>query len=132
MNLKCIVVTPERTILEKPATLVSFPLYDGEMAVAVNHAPLIGRLGSGELRIKNGEAAESYYISRGFVEVLDNTVTFLTARAVPAANITPESAESAYADAEKKPATTLAETELRDTAMTEARAMRRMAKKTRA
>ena len=130
MELKCIVVTPERTILEKPATLVSFPLFDGEMAVEVNHAPLIGRLGSGELRIKNGEAVESYYISRGFVEVLDNVVTFLTARAVPAANITPETADAAYTSAEEKPSATEAEREIRETAMVEARAMRRMARKT--
>lgn len=131
MKLQCIVVTPERKILDKPADFISFPLFDGEMGVAVNHAPLIGRLGSGELRIENDGNSESYYISRGFVEVLNNVVTFLTARAVPAANITPESAEAAYADAEKKPATTPAETGIRDTAMTEARAMRRMAKKTR-
>jgi len=130
MKLQCIVVTPERKILDTPADFVSFPLYDGEMGVAANHAPMIGRLGSGELRIENGKDSESYYISRGFVEVLNNTVTFLTARAVPAANITPESAESAYAAAEARPATTPAETGIRDLAMTEARAMRRMAKKT--
>ena len=130
MKLQCIVVTPERKILDKPADFISFPLYDGEMGVAVNHAPMIGRLGSGELRIENDKDSESYYISRGFVEVLNNVVTFLTNRATPAENITPETADSVYAEAEARPATTPAETQLRDSAMTEARAMRRMAGKT--
>ncbi len=129
MELKCIVVTPERTILEKPATFVSFPLFDGEMGVELNHAPLIGRLGSGELRIENAGASESYYVSRGFVEVFNNVVTLLTGRAVPATSITAESAEAAYRVAKEKPKTSLAEVELRDAAMAEARAMRRIAAK---
>lgn len=131
MEMKCIVVTPERTILEKPATFVSLPLYDGEMGVEQNHAPLIGRLGSGELRIQNGDERASYYVSRGFVEVFNNVVTLLTSRAVPATNITAETAEAAYSAAEKKPKSSLVEVAIRDAALTEARALKRIAAKTR-
>lgn len=129
MELKCIVVTPERTILEKPATFVSLPLYDGELGVEQDHAPLIGRLGTGELRIKNGGETESYYVTRGFVEVFNNVVTLLTGRAVPAKDITAESADAAYAAAESKPKSTLMEVAIRDAALMEARAMKRIAAK---
>ena len=52
--LYCIVVTPERTVVDHPAQFVVLPLYDGELGVAPGRAPLIGRLGYGELRILEG------------------------------------------------------------------------------
>ncbi len=127
MEIKCIVVTPEKVVLEKSANFVSLPLYDGEYGIAFNHTPVIGRLGAGELRIKAGEATESYYVSGGFVEVLNNSVTLMTSRAIPTVQITKEVADKALADASVKPASTMEETELRNAALQAARAMQRIA-----
>ncbi|MDO4628210.1 MAG: ATP synthase F1 subunit epsilon [Planctomycetia bacterium] len=129
MEIKCIVVTPEKVVLEKSAEFVSLPLYDGDYGIASNHTPVIGRLGAGELRIKNGEKTDSYYVSGGFVEVLNNTVTLMTSRAIPTSQITKEIAEKAFADASARPASTLEEVELRNAALTDARAMKRIAEK---
>ena len=52
----CVVVTPEATVLDTPADFVALPLFDGECGVAPGHAPMIGRLGYGELRIGHGAA----------------------------------------------------------------------------
>ena len=48
--LRCIVVTPEETVLEGEASFVALPLFDGEIGIARGHSPMIGRLGFGEMR----------------------------------------------------------------------------------
>jgi F-type H+-transporting ATPase subunit epsilon len=82
--LRVIVVTPEQTVFDAPAPFVALPLYDGELGVAPGHAPMIGRLGYGELRIGRENSAQSYYVDGGFVQVADNVVSVLTNRAIPA------------------------------------------------
>jgi F-type H+-transporting ATPase subunit epsilon len=93
-NLHCMVVTPERALLDAEADFVVVPLYDGELGVLPGRAPLIGRLGCGELRIKQGGTTQHIYIDGGFVQVRSNTVTVLTARALKASEI-----DTAAADA---------------------------------
>lgn len=80
-NLRCVVVTPEETVLETEADFVSLPLFDGELGVARHHAPMIGRLGYGELRIRTSEGEKRFYVDGGFVQVADNLVSVLTNQA---------------------------------------------------
>jgi len=84
--LRIVVVTPEQTVLDTTTDFVALPLYDGELGVAPSHAPMIGRLGYGELRIGHGEG-QRYYIDGGFVQVVDNVVSVLTNRAIPATRL---------------------------------------------
>src|SRR5580692_8669387 len=86
-ELHCVVVTPERALLDEPADFIALPLYDGELGVLPGRAPLIGRLGSGELRIQRGADTQRFFIDSGFAQVRDNVVTVLTSRAVKAAEI---------------------------------------------
>src|SRR5918992_5234534 len=83
-QLQCIVVTPETTIRDQMADFVALPLYDGEIGIAPGHSPMIGRLGYGEMRIREGQHTSRYYVDGGFVEVSNNVVSVLTNRAVPA------------------------------------------------
>ncbi|HEY1067766.1 MAG TPA: F0F1 ATP synthase subunit epsilon, partial [Pirellulales bacterium] len=53
-KLRCIVVTPETTLLEADCEFVVLPLADGELGIAPLHAPLIGALGYGEMRLTTG------------------------------------------------------------------------------
>ena len=87
IELKCIVVTPERTVRETPADFVALTLFDGEIGIAPGHTPLIGRLGYGELRIRLDEQTVRYYVEGGFVEVLGDVVSILTNRAVPVSQL---------------------------------------------
>jgi F-type H+-transporting ATPase subunit epsilon len=83
--MKCIVVTPEKTVFSQDATFVVLPLADGEYGVLPNHAPLIARLGAGELRLTGDDGKLThYYIEGGFAEVLGDTVALLTMYALPA------------------------------------------------
>jgi F-type H+-transporting ATPase subunit epsilon len=98
-RVRCVVVTPEKAFLDEVAEMVVVPMYDGELGVLPGRAPLIGRLGAGELRLKTGTAVKRYFVEAGFVQVRLNTVTVLTARAVEAEQVTGEIAERAAADA---------------------------------
>jgi F-type H+-transporting ATPase subunit epsilon len=93
-TLRCVVVTPEKAVLDEPATFIVVPIYDGELGVAHDRLPLIGRLGFGELRITQGEGVKHYYVDGGFVQVRNNVVTVLTSKAIPVKNIKVAEAES--------------------------------------
>jgi F-type H+-transporting ATPase subunit epsilon len=99
-ELKCVVVTPERALVEADADFVALPLYDGEVGVLPGRAPLVGRLGAGELRIKRGNQTQHFYVDGGFVQVRDNVVSVLTSRAMPANEIQPASARQALENAQ--------------------------------
>ncbi len=91
-DLHVTIVTPEDTVLDTRADFVALPLFDGEMGVAPLHSPLIGRLRSGELRIRQGQQTALYYVEGGFVQVANNEVAVMTGRAQPAASVDPEAA----------------------------------------
>jgi len=86
-ELQCIVVTPEKTVVERTADFVAVTLFDGEIGIAPGRTPMIGRLGSGEMRMRQGAETERYYIEGGFVEVVGDVVSVLTARAIPAGEL---------------------------------------------
>jgi F-type H+-transporting ATPase subunit epsilon len=86
-ELHCIVVTPEKAFLDEPADFVAVPMYDGELGVLPGRAPLIGRLGFGELRLRRGMQVRRFFVDGGFVQVRANTVTVLTSRAQRAEDI---------------------------------------------
>lgn len=112
--MKCLVVTPEKTVLDVEAKFVALPLYDGEYGVMANHTPMVGRLGTGELRIETENGQLDYYIDGGFVEIIDNTVCFLTQKAIPVADIDLEAAKKGLEEALKRPMKTAEELEIRN------------------
>jgi F-type H+-transporting ATPase subunit epsilon len=91
-TLQCVVVTPEKTILDERVDFVALPLYDGELGVLPGRSPLIGRLGYGELRARLGDVVHHFYVDGGFAQVRDNVVTVLTNRALTADAIDPSAA----------------------------------------
>jgi F-type H+-transporting ATPase subunit epsilon len=102
-RLRCVVVTPERAVLDESAEMVILPMYDGELGVLPGRAPFIGRLGAGELRLKTSDLVKRFFVEAGFVQVRSNVVTVLTARALPASEVTPAMAEAASTEAEALP-----------------------------
>lgn len=128
-KLQCIVVTPERTVCDVAAEFVALTLFDGEIGIAPGHSPMIGRLGSGELRISEGSQITTYYVEGGFVEVNNNTVSVLTQRAVPAADLDVAELEMALADARTRSAHSDEAMTARDRAVGQARAQLRVARR---
>ena len=99
-TVQCVVVTPERAVLDQAADFVALTMLDGELGVLPGRAPLIGRLGFGELRTVVGRTIHRYYIDGGFAQIRDNVVTVLTSRALPAEEIKLASAEEALKSAQ--------------------------------
>lgn len=85
--MRFVLVTPEKTVLDEPVVALQFPLYDGQMGVLPGRAPLVGRLGSGELRITTANGDRSYFVDGGFVQIKGEVVTLLTNRAIPSADL---------------------------------------------
>lgn len=127
-DIQCVVVTPERTELDLQADSVTVPLFDGEMGILKGHSPLVGRLGYGVLRVKNGTGTQSYFVDGGFVQVAKNVVSILTDRVVGLNTITRASAEEAMRAATDLPSDKPDLAVVREKACNRARAMLRVAK----
>ncbi len=130
-QLKCTIVTPEATALDRLADFVALPLFDGEIGIAPRHSPLIGRLGYGELRLHDGSNVLRYYLDGGFVQVVENTVSILTNRAVPADKIDEPAAEEMLSTALARDATTPELLEIRDRLVAQARGQLRVKRRAR-
>ncbi len=120
-QLTCIIVTPEETALEQEADFVALPLFDGEAGVAPGHSPLIGRLGFGEMRVRQGDTVERFYVDGGFVQVRGNVVSVLTNRATLAAKVDADQAREQLQQANQLKANTPELMEARDRQISQAR-----------
>jgi len=87
-DLKLVLVTPEKTLVDRLVTSIRLPMFDGSAGIYPGRAPLVGRLGIGELNLKAVDGtSESYFIDGGFVQVKGTTVSVLTNSAQPASEI---------------------------------------------
>lgn len=104
--MKCIVVTPEKKVVDAEAKFVVLPLYDGEFGVETGRAPVVGRLGAGELRLTLPDGSvERWYVEGGFVEVANDVVSLLTNRACELKSLDLAAARDALSVALATPAT---------------------------
>lgn len=128
-SMRCIVVTPEATLVDDTADFVALPLFDGEIGIAPSHSPLIGRLGFGELRIESGDNERKLYVDGGFVEVAKDVISVLTNRAVEAKDLDLAAAEAQLEAALKLPADTDELLAIRDRTILQARAQIQVARR---
>ena len=128
-TLQCTVVTPERKAVDQAVEFVALPLYDGEIGIGLDHAPLIGRLGYGEMRLRQNDKVSRFYVDGGFVQVVDNQVTVLTAQAIPAEQVDEVAAQEQLDAARKQPATTPEQLQIRERTIAQARGQLRVARR---
>ena len=87
-ELSLVLVTPERTLFDRPVASIRVPLFDGSAGFYPGRAPLVARLGIGELRLAEvSGAVESYFIDGGFVQVKGSVVSVLTNAAMPTSEL---------------------------------------------
>jgi F-type H+-transporting ATPase subunit epsilon len=130
-GLRVLVVTPEQTVLDATTEFVALPLYDGELGIAPGHAPLIGRLGFGPLRIGHEAGGQVLYVDGGFVQVTANVVSVLTNRAIPRSRLDQAAIESSIESALSVPAAGEAQIARREQALAQSRAQLRVARSVR-
>ncbi|MEM1226705.1 MAG: ATP synthase F1 subunit epsilon [Planctomycetota bacterium] len=121
MAIRCVVVTPERTELDREADFVALPMFDGELGVQRGRAPMIGRLGYGVLRLQTTAGPERYFVDGGFAQVEDDVVNILTARAVAVDLLDTDEASAALQTALEMPSETPETMQIKDAAVRRAR-----------
>ncbi len=73
-RISLIILTPEKTILEKQVSKVELPGSKGRFMVLHNHEPLISSLDEGRVVYESEGVTEKVEIREGFVEVHENKV----------------------------------------------------------
>ena len=129
MSINCIVVTPAETAVETEASSITLPLFDGDKGVMADHAPMIGRLGNGELKLEGPEGGSRFYIEGGFVQVLDNTVSILTNRVIAVEDLDSSALAEELSDTLAMPGSNDEELDLRERASDAVRAQLRVAQR---
>ncbi len=120
-SLRCVVVTPEKTELDREADYISLPMDDGELGVLKGRARMIGRLGYGTLRLQTAAGPERYYVDGGFAQVEDNVVSILTGKLIPVDLIDSEKAREELNAARELPGSRLEEMAIKQVAIRKAR-----------
>lgn len=129
MPIRCIVVTPERTELDRTVEQLTLPMYDGELGVQKGRAAMIGRLGFGPLKFQGESGPERYFIDGGFAQVENDVVSILTARAIKVDLMNVDEAKKNLETALEMPASTLATQKLKADSVNRARGMLRTARR---
>jgi F-type H+-transporting ATPase subunit epsilon len=127
-SVRLVLVTPEVTLLDEPVAALRFPLHDGQIGILPGRAPMIGRLGYGELKVTRLDGGESsYFVDGGFVQVKSEAVTILTDRALSRGEIDAAKAEADLQQAYARIAKTDTEAAARERDQERARQMLAMA-----
>jgi F-type H+-transporting ATPase subunit epsilon len=101
MPLHVKIITQEGLLFEEPeASAVIVPGSEGEMGILPHHAALLTTLGFGELRVRKGQAEESFAVYGGVVEVRPDRVIVLAETAQSSYELDEEKAKQARAHAE--------------------------------
>lgn len=95
------IVTPERKILSTQASELVIPGSEGYFGVLPGHAPLLAKLGVGEVSYKDATGTHYLAAADGVVEVLPDRVTVLAQLCEPAREIDIERAREARRRAEE-------------------------------
>lgn len=127
MSIRCVVVTPERTEMDRVVQELVLPMYDGELGIRGGRAAMIGRLGYGQMRLHTETGVESFFIDGGFAQVEKDVVSVLTARALPAKSLDVDAAEKELEAALASPSGSPEQQQLRSAAIMRARGLLRTA-----
>jgi F-type H+-transporting ATPase subunit epsilon len=102
MGLRLEIITPNGIVLSCEAEYISVPGADGVFGVLPGHIPFLSALAVDALHYDAGEKTRYVFLSGGFAEVRDNTVTILAESAEEAENIDFARAEAARKRAEER------------------------------
>jgi F-type H+-transporting ATPase subunit epsilon len=105
-TFQCRLITPTAKVLDEPVAYASVPAWDGLFGVLPNRAPIVAKLGLGELRLQFPDAGKasggsrSFLVEDGFVQMVDNRLTILASRAIPTETLSLMDAKAELARAE--------------------------------
>ena len=100
-NMTFELVSPAKKLASTEAEAVTIPGMEGDLTAMANHAPFLTTLRPGFVVVRNGSAEEKYFVTGGFAEISDNTVSVLAEGAVEEADVTQDYLDAQIAEAEK-------------------------------
>jgi len=72
------ILSPEHKVFSGNVYGIQLPGIEGSFEILENHAPMVAALGKGKMKvIKDKNTSETYEITGGFVEVLNNKASVL-------------------------------------------------------
>ena len=73
------ILSPERKVFSGKVYGIQLPGTEGSFEILENHAPIIAALGKGKMKVLKDKSnnSETYEISGGFVEMLNNKASVL-------------------------------------------------------
>lgn len=94
-------VSPERMLASTEVESVTIPGQLGDLTALENHAPFLTTLRPGYVETRGGGDAARYFVTGGFAEIADNTVSILAEETLGADEVTAEWLAEKIAAAEK-------------------------------
>lgn len=122
MSFQCVIVTPERQVLDRSVESAVLPAHDGQVGILTGRSPLLVKLGAGALTVRTGSGEEAFYVEGGVAQVKDNKLTVVTDGSKAVADLDRGSAQKELDDAIKLVATDDATQARKDERMQRARA----------
>ncbi|MBX3375759.1 MAG: F0F1 ATP synthase subunit epsilon [Phycisphaeraceae bacterium] len=107
-SFRCRLITPVAQVLDEQAVSAVVPAWDGLFGVLPNRAPIVAKLGLGELQIKFADSdkgkggSRSFLVEDGFVQMVDNKLTILAAKAIPTESLSESDAQAELKEAESR------------------------------
>lgn len=104
-TIHCTLITPSDRILDEEIRHAVIPAWDGLFGVLPGRAPIVAKLGIGELRLDFPDqndakgSSRSYLVEGGFVQMVDDRLTILATSAIAAEEIDAAEARTELAEA---------------------------------
>ena len=93
-------VSPARKLASSEAEAVTIPGMEGDLTAMADHAPFLTTLRPGYVVVRNGSAEERFFVTGGFAEISDNTVSVLAEQAAEEASVDADWLGARMAEAE--------------------------------
>ena len=99
----CTIVTPEKQVLDHEIAYANVPAWDGQIGFLINAAPVLTKLGYGNLRLDDAEGnSETFFVAGGFCQMRGDQLTILTDEIIPADQLKISEAQAAVEKAQAK------------------------------
>jgi F-type H+-transporting ATPase subunit epsilon len=97
------VITPEKVLIRQEAASIVLPAGNGSLGILPGHAPLISKVGTGILKVRDtGKKEKLFFLNDGFIMVSLEGVTILVRSAEPGEKIDVQRATAAKERAEQR------------------------------
>ena len=128
MSFQCVIVAPEQQLMDETVTQVILPAEDGLLGVLTDRAPLLARLGLGELRIDLQDGTiRLFLVEGGVAQMKDNKLTILTNAAWAPGELDASAAQAEYEQAAASQPSDTKSADERNRAMRRAKLKQQMA-----